>query len=52
MTPSLLDLPAGCAFAARCDRTVAGCGLEQSITEPVAGRRVRCCRPLLEQAAP
>ncbi len=51
MTPSLLNLPTGCAFAARCDRAGKDCGVEPEITEPVAGRRVRCCRPLLAQVA-
>ncbi len=42
MTPSLLDLPAGCAFRARCPRASAAC---EVAPEPVAhgpGHWVRC----------
>ena len=51
MTPSLLDLPPGCAFRQRCNRSGPGCEAEQAITEPAKGRAVRCCRPLLAEAA-
>ena len=51
MTPSLLDLPAGCAFRQRCNHVGPGCEAEQSITEPIKGRAVRCCRPVVAEAA-
>ncbi len=51
MTPSLLNPAPGCAFAARCSRVAPECAVEPMITEPVAGRQVRCCRPLLAQVA-
>jgi len=47
MTPSLLDLPSGCAFRQRCERADSVCVQVPEITEPVLGRRVRCFRPLL-----
>ena len=46
MTPSLLDLPAGCAFRERCDRAGAGCETPQAMAEVQPGRAVRCIRPL------
>jgi len=49
MAPSLLNLPEGCAFQARCPRADAACGVEPSITEPVSGRAVRCFHPHLDQ---
>jgi|AACY02.14.fsa_nt_gi peptide/nickel transport system ATP-binding protein len=49
MAPSLLNLPEGCAFQARCPRADAACGVEPSITEPVPGRAVRCFHPHLDQ---
>jgi peptide/nickel transport system ATP-binding protein len=45
MTPSLINLPPGCRFRARCQRAVEECVAEPAITEPVAGRQVRCWRP-------
>jgi peptide/nickel transport system ATP-binding protein len=48
MTPSLLNLRAGCAFVTRCHRAAPECCDEPAITEPMPGRRVRCCRPLIE----
>jgi peptide/nickel transport system ATP-binding protein len=46
MTPSLLDLPAGCAFKSRCSFATALC--EQPVPETATenGRRVRCHHPL------
>jgi peptide/nickel transport system ATP-binding protein len=45
MTPSLVDLPAGCAFRERCDRANATC-----LTDPplynLGGRYVRCFHPI------
>jgi peptide/nickel transport system ATP-binding protein len=52
MTPSLLDLPAGCRFRARCPREGPECLLEPAITQPVPGREVRCWRPHLGEQAP
>jgi peptide/nickel transport system ATP-binding protein len=49
MTPSVINLPEGCAFRTRCDRGVETCVREQIITEPRPGRRVRCARPLLSE---
>jgi peptide/nickel transport system ATP-binding protein len=49
--PSLLRLPAGCAFRPRCDRVGPDCAQEQEMHEPQPGRRVRCCRPLSEVAS-
>jgi peptide/nickel transport system ATP-binding protein len=43
MVPPLDDLPAGCAFAARCPRVMERCRRERpAITEPAPGRRVAC----------
>ncbi len=51
MTPSLLKLPAGCAFQARCPRADEACGVEPAISQPVAERKVRCFHPHLQEAA-
>jgi len=51
MTPSLLHLPAGCAFQARCPRADAACAAMPEITHPMAGREVRCFHPYLEAAS-
>ena len=51
MTPSLLNLPEGCPFRTRCPRADARCRAEPPISEPLAGRPVRCFHPHLEQAA-
>ncbi|MDJ0935537.1 MAG: ABC transporter ATP-binding protein [Kiloniellales bacterium] len=45
MTPSLLSLPVGCAFRSRCDRADNACHKEPPITEPLAGRGIRCFHP-------
>ena len=43
MVPPLNDLPAGCAFAARCPRVMARCRSEKpNLTEPRPGRLVAC----------
>jgi len=43
MVPALNDLPAGCAFAARCPRVMARCRDEKpNLTEPRPGRLVAC----------
>ena len=49
MTPNMLDLPKGCAFAPRCRSASAACAAEPPIEE-VAGRRVRCFHPYQETA--
>jgi peptide/nickel transport system ATP-binding protein len=51
MTPSLLNLPPGCAFRARCLRASDACLVEPEITAPIAGREVRCFHPHLETVA-
>ncbi|HVL57603.1 MAG TPA: ABC transporter ATP-binding protein [Burkholderiaceae bacterium] len=47
MTPSLARLPAGCAFAPRCDRASARCNDAPTLL-PIDARRVRCIHPLLQ----
>ena len=42
MTPSLLNLPAGCAFAPRCPRADAACGTRPEERAMGQGRLVRC----------
>jgi peptide/nickel transport system ATP-binding protein len=46
MTPSLLALPAGCAFRDRCARADAACGGQPEVSATGADRRVRCFHPL------
>ena len=50
MTPSLLKLPIGCAFQARCPRADEACGIEPEITRHNANRYVRCFHPHLMNA--
>jgi peptide/nickel transport system ATP-binding protein len=50
MTPSLLNLPAGCAFRSRCARADAQCEADPPFA-PMDGRHVRCVHPLLAVAA-
>jgi peptide/nickel transport system ATP-binding protein len=45
MTPSLLNLPPGCAFRARCDRQTEACHREPPVVEDDNTRRVRCFHP-------
>ena len=45
MTPSLLNLPPGCAFRARCDRATDECHREPPVMEHGDNRRVRCFYP-------
>jgi len=45
MAPSLLQMPEGCAFRPRCQVADDACLAEPLITEPVAGRHVRCYHP-------
>jgi oligopeptide/dipeptide ABC transporter ATP-binding protein len=43
MVPNLLQLPAGCAFAPRCDRRTPECSISEIPLEPVtANQEVRC----------
>jgi peptide/nickel transport system ATP-binding protein len=48
MTPSLLNLPQGCAFRARCPRASEACLAEPVMAEILPGRDVRCIHPHLE----
>jgi peptide/nickel transport system ATP-binding protein len=48
MTPSLLNLPQGCAFRARCPRASEACLAEPVMAEILPGREVRCIHPHLE----
>jgi len=48
MTPNLLNLPAGCAFAARCARATAQCGQAPAITDVLPGHQVRCFHPTIQ----
>jgi peptide/nickel transport system ATP-binding protein len=50
MTPSLLKLPPGCAFRARCPRGGEACMDEPALRALKPGRRVRCVHPHLEAA--
>jgi peptide/nickel transport system ATP-binding protein len=50
MTPSLLALPAGCAFRERCTRASVGCDVAppmRAVGEPAAARGARCHYPLV-----
>ncbi len=47
MTPSLLKLPAGCAFAARCARSDATCEQMPELKSYPVGRNARCHHPHL-----
>ena len=48
MTPSMLNLPVGCAFHTRCPRADDACLEQPDMTTPVAGRNVRCFHPHVE----
>lgn len=50
MTPSLLNLPAGCAFSARCNYSTPACDRAPVLSEVTAGRQVRCHHPLVTEA--
>ena len=45
MTPNMLALPKGCAFRERCPRAGDACLTDPDITEPAAGRSIRCFHP-------
>ena len=51
MTPSLLNLPEGCAYRERCPRADKACLTAPEITCPLPGRRIRCVHPLLNEAS-
>ena len=48
MTPSLLNLPKGCAFRTRCPVADGACEEQPEITSPIAGRGVRCFHPHMD----
>jgi peptide/nickel transport system ATP-binding protein len=50
MTPSLLNLPDGCAFCPRCPRASGACLKSPQMTSPLNGRQVRCFHPHLGNA--
>ncbi len=50
MTPSLLKLPPGCAFRARCPRADEACLTEPALRPLGPGRQVRCVHPHGEAA--
>ncbi|MCW8086918.1 ABC transporter ATP-binding protein [Sabulicella glaciei] len=51
MTPSLLKLPAGCAFRSRCARADEVCLQEPALFDLRPGQRARCFHPHLEEVA-
>jgi peptide/nickel transport system ATP-binding protein len=51
MTPSLFNLPQGCAFKTRCPRADAACDRDPQIESLPSGRELRCFHPHLESAA-
>jgi peptide/nickel transport system ATP-binding protein len=46
MTPSLSQLPAGCAFRERCGRAVDACRTPPAWSAPAPGRGLRCVNPI------
>jgi peptide/nickel transport system ATP-binding protein len=42
--PSIMDMPNGCRFKARCPHAVSGCEAEQAFLDGGNGRKVRCWR--------
>jgi len=46
MTPSLLNLPPGCAFRERCAYASGQCATEPPLTRPADNRSYRCFHPL------
>ncbi len=51
MTPSLLNLPVGCAFQTRCAIVTQACRTDPKIQAFSSDRFVRCCTPLISVAA-
>ena len=45
MTPSLINIPEGCAFRPRCPRASGACMETPPTTSPLTGRQVRCFHP-------
>ncbi len=52
MTPSLLNLPQGCAFASRCPRADTLCHTRPELARYLEGRAARCHHPHLEVGDP
>jgi len=48
MTPSLLNLPEGCAFRQRCPQADNACLKSPGITSNIDGRHIRCFHPFVE----
>ena len=48
MTPSLLNLPRGCAFKDRCPHGDGACDVAPEITTPLPGRALRCAHPQMD----
>jgi peptide/nickel transport system ATP-binding protein len=46
MTPSLINLPQGCAFRLRCPQAIDACLERPPIREIARGREVRCFNPV------
>src|SRR5450631_369755 len=42
--PSIMEMPNGCRFKARCPHAAAGCEAEQELLDAGEGRKVRCWR--------
>jgi len=51
MTPSLLNLPSGCAFRTRCSFSTDACQVIPDMSEPVPGRTLRCHEPIVQHEA-
>ncbi len=51
MTPSLMNLPKGCAFRTRCPQSIDACLEPPPITEIAPGREVRCFNPVAPQTS-
>jgi peptide/nickel transport system ATP-binding protein len=49
MTPSLLNLPVGCAFSTRCSYVHAACKTEPPVIAMHGSRSVRCVAPLVAE---
>jgi peptide/nickel transport system ATP-binding protein len=47
MTPSLLNLPVGCAFGSRCPKVGEDCSVIPEVSAPEPGRELRCHYPIL-----
>ena len=50
MTPSLMELPAGCAFRLRCERASPACLQSPGLAPAGEGRTVRCFHPWADAA--